>query len=71
MAAINPISASIRMLVNLGIIDGAAASKSVSIPKINTSVTPNTLDSVVTALAPLLEFTVLETKLYETGRLES
>lgn len=69
MASINPISTSIRMTLNLGVVDGKQVEKSVSINNLNNEVTPETVDAVVTALEALLEYPVTETKQYETGLL--
>ncbi len=69
MASINPISTSIRMTLNLGVVDGKQVEKSVSINNLDNEVTPETVDAVVTALEALLEYPVTETKQYETGLL--
>ncbi len=69
MANINPISTSIRMTLNLGVVDGKQVEKSVSINNLDNEVTPETVDAVVTALEALLEYPVTETKQYETGLL--
>ena len=69
MASINPISTSIRMTLNLGVVDGKQVEKSVSINNLDNEVTPETVDAVVTALEGLLEYPVTETKQYETGLL--
>jgi hypothetical protein len=69
MANINPISTSIRMTLNLGVVDGKAVEKSVSINALDNEVSPETVDAVVTALESLLEYPVIETKQYETGLL--
>ena len=69
MASINPISTSIRMTLNLGVVDGKAVEKSVSINGLDNEVTPETVDAVVTALESLLEYPVIETKQYETSLL--
>ena len=69
MASIDPISTSIRMTLNLGVVDGKQVEKSVSINNLDNEVTPETVDAVVTALEGLLEYPVTETKQYETGLL--
>jgi hypothetical protein len=69
MASINPISTSIRMTLNLGVVDGKQVEKSVSINNLDNEATPETVDAVVTALESLLEYPVTETKQYETGLL--
>ena len=69
MASINPISTSIRMTLNLGVVDGKQVEKSVSINNLDNEVTPETVDAVVTALESLLEYPVTETKQYGTGLL--
>ena len=69
MASINPISTSIRMTLNLGVVDGKAVEKSVNINALDNAVTPDVVDAVVTALESLLEYPVTETKQYETGLL--
>ncbi|MGE4445755.1 MAG: hypothetical protein AB7C92_03785 [Synergistaceae bacterium] len=69
MANINPISTSIRMTLNLGVVDGKAVEKSVSINALDNEVSPETVGAVVTALESLLEYPVIETKQYETGLL--
>ena len=69
MASIDPISTSIRMTLNLGVVDGKQVEKSVSINNLDNEVTPETVDAVVTALESLLEYPVTETKQYETGLL--
>ena len=69
MASINPISTSIRMTLNLGVVDGKQVEKSVSINALDNEVTPETVGAVVTALESLLEYPVIETKQYETGLL--
>ena len=65
MASINPISTSIRMTLNLGMVDGEAVEKSVSINALDNEVTPETVGAVVTALESLLEYPVTETKQYD------
>lgn len=69
MASINPISTSIRMTLNLGVVDGKPVEKSVNISKLDNEITPETVDAVVDALEALLEYPVTETKQYETGLL--
>ena len=69
MASINPISTSIRMTLNLGVVDGKQVEKSVSINNLDNEVTPETVNAVVAALESLLEYPVIETKQYETGLL--
>ena len=69
MASINPISTSIRMTLNLGVVDGKAVEKSVNINALDNAVTPDVVNAVVTALESLLEYPVIETKQYETGLL--
>lgn len=69
MASINPISTSIRMTLNLGVVDGKAVEKSVNINALDNAVTPDVVDAVVTALESLLEYPVIETKQYETSLL--
>ena len=69
MASINPISTSIRMSLNLGMVDGKAVEKSVNINALDNAVTPDVVDAVVTALESLLEYPVIETKQYETSLL--
>ncbi|PKL18787.1 MAG: hypothetical protein CVV49_04085 [Spirochaetae bacterium HGW-Spirochaetae-5] len=69
MASINPISTSIRMTLNLGVVDGKAVEKSVNINALDNAVTPDVVNTVVTALESLLEYPVIETKQYETSLL--
>lgn len=69
MASINPISTSIRMTLNLGIVDGKQVEKGVSISKLDNEITPEMAGAVVSALGALLEYPVTETKQYETGLL--
>ena len=69
MASINPISTSIRMTLNLGVVDGKADEKSVNINALDNAVTPDVVNAVVTALESLLEYPVIETKQYETSLL--
>ncbi|MEN6381293.1 MAG: hypothetical protein ABFC83_07430 [Synergistaceae bacterium] len=69
MASINPISTSIRMTLNLGVVDGKAVEKSVNINALDNAVTPDVVNAVVTALESLLEYPVIETKQYETSLL--
>ena len=69
MASINPISTSIRMTLNLGVVDGKAVEKSVNINALDNAVTPDVVNAVVTALESLLEYPVTQTKQYETGLL--
>jgi len=69
MASINPVSTSIRMTLNLGVVDGKAVEKSVNISNLDNEVTADKVDAVVTALESLLEYPVVETKQYETGLL--
>ena len=69
MANINPISTSIRMSLNLGMVDGKAVEKSVNINALDNAVTPDVVNAVVTALESLLEYPVIETKQYETSLL--
>jgi hypothetical protein len=65
MANINPISTSIRMSLNLGMVDGKAVEKSVSISNLDNEVTAEKVDAVVTALESLLEYPAIETKQYD------
>ena len=69
MASINPMSTSIRMTLNLGVVDGKAVEKSVNINALDNAVTPDVVNAVVTALESLLEYPVIETKQYETSLL--
>ncbi len=69
MASINPVSTSIRMTLDLGMVDGKAVEKSVSISNLDNEVTAEKVAAVVTALESLLEYPVIETKQYETGLL--
>ena len=69
MASINPISTSIHMTLNLGVVDGKAVEKSVNINALDNAVTPDVVNAVVTALESLLEYPVIETKQYETSLL--
>jgi hypothetical protein len=69
MASINPVSTSIRMTLDLGMVDGKAVEKSVSISNLDNEVTAEKVAAVVTALESLLEYPVTETKQYETGLL--
>ena len=69
MASINPISTSIRMTLNLGVVDGKAVEKSVNSNALDNAVTPDVVNAVVTALESLLEYPVIETKQYETSLL--
>ncbi len=69
MASINPVSTSIRMTLDLGVVDGKAVEKSVSISNLDNEVTAEKVAAVVTALESLLEYPVTETKQYETGLL--
>ncbi|MEA4871535.1 MAG: DUF1659 domain-containing protein [Synergistaceae bacterium] len=69
MASINPVSTSIRMTLDLGVVDGKAVEKSVNISNLDNEVTAEKVDAVVTALESLLEYPVIETKQYETGLL--
>ena len=69
MASINPISTSIRMTLNLGVVDGKAVEKSVNINALDNEITPDVVDAVVTALESLLEYPVTETQQYETSLL--
>jgi hypothetical protein len=55
------------MSLNLGMVDGKAVEKSVSINNLDNEITPDAVDAVVTALESLLEYPVTETKQYETG----
>ncbi len=56
-------------VLNLGMVDGKAVEKSVSINNLDNEVTPETVNAVVAALESLLEYPVTETKQYETGLL--
>jgi len=69
MASINPVSTSIRMTLDLGVVDGKAVEKSVNISNLDNEVTAEKVDAVVTALESLLEYPVIGTKQYETGLL--
>jgi len=69
MATINPISASLRMTVNLGMTDGKAVEKSVSVSGIGNDVTAEKILAVTGALAGLLEYPVTSVKKYDTGLL--
>ena len=69
MASINPVSTSIRMTLDLGVVDGKAVEKSVNINALDNAVTPDVVNAVVTALESLLEYPVIETKQYETSLL--
>ena len=69
MASIDPVSTSMRMTLNLGVVDGKAVEKSISISNLDNGVTAEKVNAVVTALETLLEYPVIETKQYETGLL--
>ena len=69
MASIDPVSTSMRMTLDLGVVDGKAVEKSISISNLDNGVTAEKVDAVVTALESLLEYPVIETKQYETGLL--
>lgn len=69
MANINPISTSIRMTLNLGIVDEKQVEKTVSIAKLSNTVAPAVVQTVVSALGTLLEYPVTATKQYNTGLL--
>jgi len=69
MAAINPISTSMRMTLDLGVVEGKQVEKTVSIAKLSNSVTPAAIQAVSAALAELLEYPVTDVKQYATGLL--
>ena len=69
MASIDPVSTSMRMTLDLGVVDGKAVEKSISISNLDNGVTAEKVNAVVTALETLLEYPVIETKQYETGLL--
>jgi hypothetical protein len=69
MAAINPISTSMRMTLNLGVVEGKQVEKTVSIAKLSNTVTPAAVQAVSAALADLLEYPVTDVKQYTTGLL--
>ena len=69
MASIDPVSTSMRMTLDLGVVDGKAVEKSISISNLDNGVTAEKVNAVVTALETLLEYPVIETKQYETGPL--
>ena len=69
MASIDPVSTSMRMTLDLGVVDGKAVEKSISINNLDNGVTAEKVNAVVTALETLLEYPVIETKQYETGLL--
>jgi len=69
MAAINPISTSMRLTLDLGVVEGKQVEKTVSIAKLSNSVTPAAIQAVSAALAELLEYPVTDVKQYATGLL--
>ena len=60
MASIDPVSTSMRMTLDLGVVDGKAVEKSISISNLDNGVTAEKVNAVVTALETLLEYPVIE-----------
>ncbi|MEG1642082.1 MAG: hypothetical protein RR272_03115 [Synergistaceae bacterium] len=69
MANINPVSTSLRMVLNLGEVDGKVVEKTVSLAKVKDAITGDQAKSLVATLSPLLEPAVIATKKYSTGLL--
>jgi len=69
MAAINPISTTMRMTLDLGVVEGKQVEKTVSVAKLSNTVTPAAIQAVSAALAELLEYPVTDVKQYATGLL--
>ena len=69
MATINPVSASLRLTLDLGSVAGKPVTKSVSVSRIGSSASADALAAVSAALGSLLAHSVTETKKYSTGLL--
>lgn len=69
MASINPISTTMRMTMNLGVVEGKQVDKSISVANLSNSVTAAVMAAVAAALGNLLEYPVTATKQYMTGLL--
>ena len=69
MSNINPLSASLRLTLSLGTVDGKKVEKSVTFGNISNDITPDKAKALVTAVADLFEYPVAATKKYSTGLL--
>lgn len=69
MATINPISAVLRLTLNLGMEDDKQIIKAVSLSNIGEAVSADTLAKVVGELKKLLEFPVITVRKHSTGLL--
>lgn len=71
MATLNPISASLRFTLDLGVIDGKATEKSVTINNIKTGADAANLLAFAKAFAGLLEHPVTMYRKFDTGELKA
>lgn len=69
MAAINPISTALRLIINTGTDGDKQVTKTVSISNIRETASAGVLAAVAAALGELLEFPVEAVKKYSTGLL--
>lgn len=69
MAAINPISAALRLTLNLGMDGDKLITKTVSLMNISEAVSADTLSVVVNELEKLFEFPVSSVRKYSVGLL--
>lgn len=69
MAAINPISTALRLVINTGTDGGKQVTKTVSISNIRENASADVLAAVAAELGELLEFPVEAVKKYSTGLL--
>lgn len=69
MAAINPISTALRLIINVGMDGDKQVTKTVSVTNIRETASADILAEVVAELGKLLEFPVEAVKKYSTGLL--
>jgi hypothetical protein len=68
-ASINPISTSMSLELNAGMVDGKQVLLHNTVSKLDNEVTPAAMASLQTILAAFLEYPVAETKVRTTGLL--
>lgn len=69
MAVMNPISTTLRMIINMGMDEGKQITKTISISNIRETASADVLAAVAAELGELLEFPVEAVKKYSTGLL--
>lgn len=69
MAAINPISTALRLIINTGMDGDKPVTKTISITNIRETASADVLAAIAAELGELLEFPVEAVKKYSTGLL--